>query len=148
MNSKFGALPYDSYILEEMPCEHNEGYILQKFYFTVDQKSQNGSVDLEDLKIGNNSFTVSMWLNVATFHWPTDVSWSHLFSTGHNSNTEEPGVQIALRRDVKAILINTCNEAGNRGYSLGYYDQVPEVKENEWWLLRVEARANGKLFNE
>ncbi len=23
MNSKFGALPYDSYILEEMPCEHN-----------------------------------------------------------------------------------------------------------------------------
>ena len=49
MNSKFGALPYDSYILEEMPCEHNEGYILQKFYFIVDQKSQNGSVDLETI---------------------------------------------------------------------------------------------------
>ena len=49
MNNKFGALPYDSYILEEMPCEHNEGYILQKFYFTVDQKSQNGSVDLETI---------------------------------------------------------------------------------------------------
>ena len=49
MNSAFGALPYDSYILEEMPCEHNEGYILQKFYFTVDQKSQNGFVDLETI---------------------------------------------------------------------------------------------------
>ncbi len=49
MNSKFGALPYDSYILEEMPCEHNEEYILQKFYFTVDQKSQNGFVDLETI---------------------------------------------------------------------------------------------------
>ena len=49
MNSKFGALPYDSYILEEMPCEHNEGYILQKFYFTVDQKSQNGFIDLETI---------------------------------------------------------------------------------------------------
>jgi len=49
MNLKFGALPYDSYILEEMPCEHNEGYILQKFYFTVDQKSQNGFVDLETI---------------------------------------------------------------------------------------------------
>ena len=49
MNSKFGALPYDSYILEEMPCEHNEGYILQKFFFTVDQKSQNGFVDLETI---------------------------------------------------------------------------------------------------
>ena len=49
MNSKFGALPYDSYILEEMPCEHNEGYILQKFYFTVDQKTQNGFVDLETI---------------------------------------------------------------------------------------------------
>ena len=49
MNSKFGALPFDSYILEEMPCEHNEGYILQKFYFTVDQKSQNGFVDLETI---------------------------------------------------------------------------------------------------
>ena len=49
MNSDFGALPYDSYILEEMPCEHNEGYTLQKFYFTVDQKSQNGFVDLETI---------------------------------------------------------------------------------------------------
>ena len=49
MNSNFGALPYDSYILEEMPCEHNEGYILQKFFFTVDQKSQNGFVDLETI---------------------------------------------------------------------------------------------------
>jgi len=49
MNSSFGALPYDSYILEEMPCEHNEGYILQRFYFTVDQKSQNGFVDLETI---------------------------------------------------------------------------------------------------
>ena len=49
MNNKFGALPYDSYILEEMPCEANEGYILQKFYFTVDQKSQNGFVDLETI---------------------------------------------------------------------------------------------------
>ncbi|MBR0379485.1 MAG: VaFE repeat-containing surface-anchored protein [Mogibacterium sp.] len=49
MNSSFGALPFDAYILEEMPCEHNEGYILQKFYFTVDQKSQNGFVDLETI---------------------------------------------------------------------------------------------------
>lgn len=49
MNSDFGALPFDSYILEEMPCEHNEGYILQRFYFTVDQKSQNGFVDLETI---------------------------------------------------------------------------------------------------
>ena len=49
MNNKFGALPYDSYVLEEMPCETNEGYILQKFYFTVDQKSQNGFVDLETI---------------------------------------------------------------------------------------------------
>ena len=49
MDSRFGALPFDSYILEEMPCEHNEGYILQKFYFTVDQKSQNGFVDLETI---------------------------------------------------------------------------------------------------
>ena len=49
MDSRFGALPFDSYILEEMPCEHNEGYILQRFYFTVDQKSQNGFVDLETI---------------------------------------------------------------------------------------------------
>ncbi|MCR4855202.1 MAG: VaFE repeat-containing surface-anchored protein, partial [Erysipelotrichaceae bacterium] len=49
MNSSFGALPYDSYILEEMSCEANEGYSLQRFYFTVDQKSQNGFVDLETI---------------------------------------------------------------------------------------------------
>ena len=49
MNSSFGALPYDSYILEEMSCEANEGYSLQRFFFTVDQKSQNGFVDLETI---------------------------------------------------------------------------------------------------
>ena len=49
MNSNFGALPYDSYIIEELPCEKNEGYTLQKFFFTVDEKSQNGSVDLETI---------------------------------------------------------------------------------------------------
>ena len=49
MKSQWGALPYDSYILEEMPCEHNKGYILQKFWFTVDQKTQTGFVDLETI---------------------------------------------------------------------------------------------------
>lgn len=49
MKSEWGALPYDSYILEEMPCEHNKGYILQKFFFTVDQKTQTGFVDLETI---------------------------------------------------------------------------------------------------
>ena len=44
-----GALPYDTYILEEMPCERNEGYILQKFIFTVDEKSRTGFVDLETI---------------------------------------------------------------------------------------------------
>jgi hypothetical protein len=61
MNSGFGALPFDSYILEEMPCEHNEGYTLQRFYFTVDQKSQTGFVDLETItddvpEIGTTAF--------------------------------------------------------------------------------------------
>ena len=49
MNNTYGALPYDSYILEEMSCEQNAGYTLQKFFFTVDEKSQNGFVDLETI---------------------------------------------------------------------------------------------------
>lgn len=49
MNSNFGALPYDSYVIEELPCEKNEGFTLQKFFFTVDEKSQNGFVDLETI---------------------------------------------------------------------------------------------------
>ena len=49
MNPDFGALPYDSYVIEEMPCEQNEGYTMQKFFFTVDEKSQNGFVDLETI---------------------------------------------------------------------------------------------------
>ncbi len=48
-DAKLGALPYDSYILEEMSCEKNEGHILQRFYFTVDEKSLNGIVDLETI---------------------------------------------------------------------------------------------------
>ena len=46
MNSDFGALPYDTYNIEEMPCEQNEGYEMQKFQFTVDDKTQTGKVDL------------------------------------------------------------------------------------------------------
>lgn len=46
MDGNSGALPYDTYIIEELPCEKNEGYTLQKFQFTVDDKSRNGSVDL------------------------------------------------------------------------------------------------------
>ena len=48
-DDRFAALPYDTYILEEMPCEHNEGYTLQRFMFTVDQKNQNGFIDLETI---------------------------------------------------------------------------------------------------
>ena len=48
-DAKLGALPYDSYVLEEMSCEKNEGHILQRFYFTVDEKSINGVVDLETI---------------------------------------------------------------------------------------------------
>ena len=49
MNSKFGALPYDSYIIEEIATDENAGYTMQKFFFTVDAKSQNGLVDLETI---------------------------------------------------------------------------------------------------
>lgn len=46
---KAGALPYDTYILEELSCEKNRGYSLQRFIFTVDEKSLNGTVDLETI---------------------------------------------------------------------------------------------------
>lgn len=49
MNSKLGALPYDSYIIEEIATDENAGYTMQKFFFTVDAKSQNGLVDLETI---------------------------------------------------------------------------------------------------
>lgn len=44
-----GALPYDTYTIEEMRCESNKGYVLQKFSFTVDEKSRTGTVDLETI---------------------------------------------------------------------------------------------------
>ena len=44
-----GALPYDTYVIEEMSCERNSGYTLQRFMFTVDEKSLNGVVDLETI---------------------------------------------------------------------------------------------------
>ena len=44
-----GALPYDTYTIEEMRCENNKGYVLQKFSFTVDEKSRDGLVDLETI---------------------------------------------------------------------------------------------------
>ena len=44
-----GALPYDTYSIEEMRCENNKGYVLQKFSFTVDEKTRTGTVDLETI---------------------------------------------------------------------------------------------------
>lgn len=41
-----GALPFDTYILEELSCENNKGCSLQRFMFTVDEKSLSGTVDL------------------------------------------------------------------------------------------------------
>ena len=49
MNGNYGALPYDTYTIEEMACETNKGYTLQKFQFTVNEKSQNGKIDLETI---------------------------------------------------------------------------------------------------
>ena len=49
MISGVGALPYDTYTIEEMRCEGNKGYALQKFSFTVDEKSRTGMVDLETI---------------------------------------------------------------------------------------------------
>ncbi len=46
VKSDCGSLPYDTYIIEEMPCEGNRGHVLQKFMFTVDDKSLTGLVDL------------------------------------------------------------------------------------------------------
>ena len=46
VKSDCGSLPYDTYIIEEMSCEGNRGHILQKFIFTVDDKSLTGLVDL------------------------------------------------------------------------------------------------------
>ncbi len=45
-SKKTGALPYDTYRIEEMRCEGNEGCALQKFIFTVDERSLSGTVDL------------------------------------------------------------------------------------------------------
>ena len=44
-----GALPFDTYVIEEMSCEGNSGYTLQRFMFTVEEKSLNGLVDLETI---------------------------------------------------------------------------------------------------
>lgn len=49
MTTGAGALPYDTYTIEEMRCEGNKGYGLQKFSFTVDEKSTNGLVNLETI---------------------------------------------------------------------------------------------------
>ncbi len=44
-----GALPYGSYILEEMRAENNEGYTLQKFFFTVEGEGGERVIDLETI---------------------------------------------------------------------------------------------------
>ncbi|MCR4709152.1 MAG: VaFE repeat-containing surface-anchored protein [Clostridiales bacterium] len=43
---KLGALPMDKYVLEEMRCEANAGYTLQKIQFEVNEKSTHGIINL------------------------------------------------------------------------------------------------------
>ncbi len=58
-----GALPYDSYILEELPCESNEGFTLIRTEFTI----YNDITDLGDLR--------------GTIHLGTIDNYLHSFST-------------------------------------------------------------------
>lgn len=45
-DSGVGALPYGEYNIEELRCERNRGYKLQKFDFSVEDKSRHAAVDL------------------------------------------------------------------------------------------------------
>lgn len=49
VDDKLGALPYGVYTLEEVPCTTNEGLIMQKFTFKVEQDNQMIHVNPYDL---------------------------------------------------------------------------------------------------
>ncbi|MGI6737019.1 MAG: VaFE repeat-containing surface-anchored protein [Anaerovoracaceae bacterium] len=116
-----GALPYDTYTIEEMRCENNKGYVLQKFSFTVDEKSRDGLVDLETI---------------------TD----DLITIGTKAKAEKTGTNLsAAEKDVKLIdTVSYTNLVPGKEYVLK--GKLMDQKTGKELLLNGKPVISQKKF--
>ena len=116
-----GALPYDTYTIEEMRCENNKGYVLQKFSFTVDEKSRDGLVDLETIT-------------------------NDLITIGTKAKAEKTGTNLsAAEKDVKLIdTVSYTNLVPGKEYVLK--GKLMDQKTGKELLLNGKPVISQKKF--
>ena len=116
-----GALPYDTYTIEEMRCENNKGYVLQKFSFTVDEKTRTGTVDLETI---------------------TD----DLITIGTKAKAEKTGMNLsAAEKDVKLIdTVSYTNLVPGKEYVLK--GKLMDQKTGKELLVKGKPVISQKKF--
>lgn len=128
---------YDGAIEEEGTITYVDGY------FGSAAKFETGSVDLQDLKLGDNSLTVSMWYNTANISYANGGRpyRSNLFATAYLANSDYAGLHIDFSREYSCIFVHTQNSTNSgRGYVMAKFDE--SVQNNQWVNITVVINTN------
>ena len=103
-----------------------------------------GSVDLEELELGKNSLTVSMWYNTEKVKYSEGGRpyRSNLFATAYKANSDRAGLHIDFSREYNCIFVHTQNGTNSaRGYIMAKFDQSV-VTDNTWIHIAVTIDTN------
>ena len=119
VNDELGALPYDSYIVEELPCEANEHHQLVTFEFTV-------SHDTHTIDLGTVTNRIIPTMEISK----VDATTSE----------ELPGATLRLEHDGELVeeWISTSEPHVVKGLEPGVYT-LTEVIAPEGYVLSTET---------
>ena len=101
----------------------------------------SAGVDLKDLTLDGNAYTVSFMMNIDNFGYgfAYDNYWyRNIFTVGDGDNTESQGLKIVHKGDMGergGIYVNIANESGTRAMEGAYFPEDMEL--NEWVLVTV-----------
>ena len=102
-------------------------------------KDGGGSIDLQDLELGKNAMTVSMWYNTEKVKYSEGGRpyRSNLFATAYLAESDYQGLHVDFSREYNCIFVHINNGTDSaRGYIMAKFDQEV-VKDNTWIHIAV-----------
>ncbi len=124
---------YDGGIEQEGTVPFVNGYIGGAAQF------KTGSLDLQDLELGKNAMTVSMWYNTEKVKYSEGGRpyRSSLFATAYLAESNYQGLHVDFSREYNCIFVHINNGTDSaRGYIMAKFDQEV-VKDNTWIHIAV-----------
>ncbi len=121
---------YNGAIVEEGTLNYVNGYIGNAANF------KNGAVELTDYKFGNDSYTISFWMNSDCISYNTSTEFYNtvIMGTMDSSSDTNVGFRLAYARDNNALIFY-ASEGNNPYYALVSYGDTHVA--NEWMHVTV-----------